>query len=112
MTTIANPSRWIRYGNPTIGWVNYSKPVDATRTPDTTGYVKRFLDLVPTVNNYDVGDGLNTGGHRWVRTNKGIDNVYGLGRNPEPETVQLPHRPQLQQRASSQRHLQLGNEQR
>jgi len=68
--------------NPTSDWVNYSNLYDSNRGPDTTGYVKKFLDLVPKVNNWDVGDGLNYGGSRWVRTNKGIDNVYGLGETP------------------------------
>jgi hypothetical protein len=79
--------------NPTSDWVNYSNLWNATRTPDTTGYVKRFLDLVPTINNYDVGDGLNTGGSRWVRTNKGIDNVYGLGETPNRKqfSVRIDH---------------------
>ena len=80
-------------GNPTSDWVNYSNLLNATRTPDSTGYVKRFLDLTPKINNYDVGDGLNTGGSRWVRTNKGIDNVYGLGETPNRKqfTVRIDH---------------------
>jgi hypothetical protein len=79
--------------NPTSDWVNYGNLWNATRTPDTTGYVKRFMDLVPKINNWDVGDGLNTGGSRWVRTNKGIDNVYGLGETPNRKqfTVRIDH---------------------
>jgi hypothetical protein len=68
--------------NPTSDWVNYNNLYNSTRTPDQSTYVKKFLDLVPKINNWDVGDGLNTGGSRWVRTNKGIDNVYGLGETP------------------------------
>lgn len=70
-------------GNPTSDWVDYSQPFDPDRIPDTTGYVQRFLKVVPTINNVDVGDGLNWGGFRWVRHEKGIDNVYGLGETPQ-----------------------------
>jgi hypothetical protein len=81
------------FGNPTSDWVDYSKPFDADRVPDTTGYVGRFLKLVPKINNWDTGDGLNWGGYRWVRTNKGIDNVFGLGETPNRKqlSVRIDH---------------------
>src|SRR6185503_9903276 len=44
-------------------------PWDANRRGvDTTGWVQNVLfKYMPAVNNYDVGDGLNTAGGRWVR---------------------------------------------
>ncbi len=35
------------------------------RVADSTGVVKRMLDLTPLPNNYRVGDGLNTAGYTW-----------------------------------------------
>jgi hypothetical protein len=35
-------------------------------------------DFMPRPNNYDVGDGLNTAGHRWVRGQSGSDNIFGI----------------------------------
>jgi len=70
-------------GFPTADWVDYAHPYDTNRVPDPTGYVNRFMQVMPDrVNNYDTGDGLNVAGYRWVRRNKGIDNVYGLGEGP------------------------------
>ena len=34
---------------------------------------------MPEANNWDIGDGLNVAGYRWVRTLKGSDTVYGSG---------------------------------
>ncbi len=78
-------------------WVDYGSTgntYDSLRIPDpttaatqldgqTVSTVRRFLSYTPqTPNNWDVGDGLNTAGLRWTRSNKGIDNVYGLGEGP------------------------------
>ncbi len=52
---------------------------DPVRDHDTSGYIDYFLGRMPQVNNYDVGDGLNTAGHRWARTIKGADNLFGIG---------------------------------
>jgi hypothetical protein len=46
---------------------------------DPSGYVDDFLNSLPQPNNYDIGDGLNTAGHRWARTLKGTDNLFGIG---------------------------------
>src|SRR5262245_17635259 len=35
--------------------------------PDSTGIIKRFLDLMPLPNNFRAGDGLNTAGFTWSR---------------------------------------------
>jgi hypothetical protein len=49
---------------------------------DTTGYVTKVLGQIPTPNNYDVGDGLNTAGNRWVRPEKnGTENIFGYNGN-------------------------------
>ena len=49
---------------------------------DTTGYVTKVLGQIPTPNNYDVGDGLNTAGYRWVRPEKnGTENIFGFNGN-------------------------------
>jgi len=81
-------------GVPTSSWVDYTQPYDTLRVPDSTGYVGRFMKIIPqTPNNWDVGDGLNYAGYRWTRTNKGIDNVYGLGEGPNRKqfTVRIDH---------------------
>jgi hypothetical protein len=49
---------------------------------DTTGYVTKVLGQIPAPNNYDVGDGLNTAGYRWVRPEKnGTENIFGFNGN-------------------------------
>jgi hypothetical protein len=35
--------------------------------PDPSGWVGRFLSVMPKANDFTVGDGLNTAGHRWLR---------------------------------------------
>ena len=42
--------------------------VDPRRTGDATGVVRRMLDLAPAPNNYFFGDGLNTAGYTWQRS--------------------------------------------
>jgi hypothetical protein len=55
-------------------------PWDSNRPmQDPTGFVASFLGMMPAPNNYDIGDGLNTAGHRWSRTLKGADNLFGVG---------------------------------
>jgi hypothetical protein len=74
-------------GWPTSSWVNYSAPYDPLRTPDATGYYKRFLPLIPPPNNYQVGDGLNFAGYSYVRHLDGGDNIYGLGEGPNRKQI-------------------------
>jgi len=74
-------------GLPTSDWVNYSAAYDSVRTPDASGYVKKFMDLIPSANNYQIGDGLNWGGYRWVRKLDGGDNIYGLGEGPNRKQI-------------------------
>jgi hypothetical protein len=74
-------------GFPTSAWVNYSAPYDSLRTPDTSGYIKNFLPLIPEPNNYRVGDGLNWGGYEWIRHLDGGDNIYGIGEEPNRKQI-------------------------
>jgi hypothetical protein len=49
------------------------------RAMDSTGFVSRFLGAMPAPNNYEVGDGLNTAGHRWVRSERdGVETIFAL----------------------------------
>ncbi|MEJ2109424.1 MAG: TonB-dependent receptor [Acidobacteriota bacterium] len=65
-------------------------PWDPNRpVQDPTGFVSTFLDLMPVANNYDIGDGLNTAGHRWSRTLKGADNLFGIGEDTYRRQINL-----------------------
>jgi Carboxypeptidase regulatory-like domain len=55
------------------GWDNFR------RTADPSGYVFRQLAGTPLPNNYEIGDGLNTAGFRWLRRSRGVDNLFGSG---------------------------------
>jgi hypothetical protein len=58
-----------------------------------TGYIPGFTAIMPEVNNWDAGDGLNTGGHRWVRGLTGSDTVFGSGEDNQRRniTVKIDH---------------------
>ncbi len=45
---------------------------------DPTGFMDSFIDMLPDANNYENGDGLNTAGHRWLRSLHGADNMWGI----------------------------------
>ena len=55
-------------------------PWDANRRAvDSTGFVTKLLGVMPPTNNYEVGDGLNTAGNRWVRRERGgNENLFGF----------------------------------
>ena len=55
-------------------------PWDVNRTAtDSTGFVSNLIGVMPSPNNYEVGDGLNTAGHRWVRREKnGNESIFAL----------------------------------
>ncbi|MBI2149003.1 MAG: hypothetical protein HYU27_00155 [Acidobacteria bacterium] len=55
-------------------------PWDANRRAiDSTGFVTTVLGKIPTPNNYELGDGLNTAGYRWVRRERGgNENLFGF----------------------------------
>jgi len=48
---------------------------------DSTGFVTQIFKEVPLPNNYEIGDGLNTAGNRYVRRREGADggSVFGTG---------------------------------
>ena len=62
-------------------------------TWDTTGYVNRYLQLLPEADYFGVGDGLNTAGINWWMTTKGSNNIYGTGEDNRRRqfTVKLDH---------------------
>ena len=56
---------------------------DTYRTAmDPTGFVAKVLGRMPEPNNYEVGDGLNTAGHRWTRNESGgSEGIFAIGGN-------------------------------
>ena len=61
------------------GWNNQA-PWDANRpVRDPSGFITYFMDTFYPINNYEVGDGLNSAGHKWSRTLEGADNRFGVG---------------------------------
>lgn len=47
---------------------------------DSTGFVTRLLGKMPMPNNYEVGDGLNTAGYKWLRSEQsGSENIFAVG---------------------------------
>jgi hypothetical protein len=47
---------------------------------DPTGFVTKVLGKMPLPNNYEIGDGLNTAGHRWVRAlSGGSEGIFSFG---------------------------------
>jgi hypothetical protein len=58
--------------------VTSAGPWDTNRPViDPTGFIRKFLDFMPTANYYASGDGLNTAGIRWMRGNNAAQ--AGLG---------------------------------
>jgi hypothetical protein len=55
-------------------------PWDPNRTRvDPSGYVTKVLGVMPKVNNYQVGDGLNTAGFQWTEAAHGANNRFSFG---------------------------------
>ena len=52
---------------------------DPQRSRWITGYVKKVLGVMPAVNNWEIGEGLNTAGSRWVKSTRGGQNRFGFG---------------------------------
>jgi hypothetical protein len=54
---------------------------DVNRTAiDSTGFVTKLMGNMPLPNNYEIGDGLNTAGFRWVRPeNSGSEGIFAAG---------------------------------
>lgn len=61
---------------------------------DPTGYITRAFAFYPTANNYEIGDGLNTAGYRYLRPSRGVDNLAGTGEatgDREQYNVKIDH---------------------
>jgi hypothetical protein len=48
---------------------------------DQSGWVQRLISRMPLPNDFTVGDGLNTAGHRWLRRVQGQDTSVGDGQD-------------------------------
>ena len=55
---------------------------DPNRTKQDQIWVPELLKRLPLPNDYTVGDGLNTAGFHWRRTDDGFDGATGLSPNP------------------------------
>src|SRR6266850_6724899 len=80
--------------------VPQGSPWDANRRAmDPTGFVTRMFGKMPAPNNYDLGDGLNTAGLRWIRHERGgNENVFGFaddglfgGLNRKQANIKVDH---------------------
>jgi hypothetical protein len=69
---------------------------------DPSGYISRFTGIMPQANDYYIGDGLNVGDLRWIRSQPGQDTVYGIGEDNERRaiTIKLDHNLNEQHRLS------------
>ena len=73
-----------------IGSANTSTGTwDTFRTqPDPTGFVGKVIGAMPLPNNYELGDGLNTAGHQWTRSERGgAEGIFGFGGNLERKQI-------------------------
>src|SRR5688572_28933679 len=70
------------------GWDRFRQQLD------TTGYITRAGAFYPLPNNYEIGDGLNTAGYRYLRKFRGVDNLFGSGEatgDREQVNVKIDH---------------------
>src|SRR5688572_17599421 len=70
------------------GWDRFRQQLD------TTEYITRAGAFYPTPNNYEIGDGLNTAGYRYLRSFRGVDNLFGSGEatgDREQVNVKIDH---------------------
>lgn len=56
---------------------------------DPSGHIQMVLSRMPLPNDFTVGDGLNTAGHRWVRRVSGTDSTFGNGVNVNRDQFNL-----------------------
>jgi hypothetical protein len=98
------------YGFPSSDWVDYTgtwntsgiaRPTnnygttgagsswDLNRGPDKSGYIGQLMGLMTKPNIYSTGDSLNWAGYRWTRRNNGVDNIYGIGENPNRKQLNI-----------------------
>ena len=68
---------------------NITSPWSATyrNSYDQSGYVEKFNNMVPSANAFNYGDGLNTAGYRWNRTEHGANTVFGTGQDGERKSI-------------------------
>jgi hypothetical protein len=65
-------------------------PWDPNRTQlDPSGYITKFTGLMPPANNYEIGDGLNTAGSKWVLRYSGGDNIFGVGEDNRRKQINI-----------------------
>ncbi|MBI2150378.1 MAG: TonB-dependent receptor [Acidobacteria bacterium] len=69
---------------------------------DTSGWVQRLTSRMPLPNDFTVGDGLNTAGHRWLRRVVGEDSTNGDGQdtNRNQYNVRIDHNFNARHKAS------------
>src|SRR5262245_4573555 len=60
---------------------------------DSSGWVQRLIARMPPPNDFTVGDGLNTAGHRWLRRVQGQDTSVGDGQdtNRNQTNIRIDH---------------------
>ncbi len=60
---------------------------------DSTGYVSKYLNLMPVANYFGTGDGLNIAGYQWWRATSGSNNIFGTGEDNlrKQITVKIDH---------------------
>jgi hypothetical protein len=60
---------------------------------DRTGYVSKYLDLMPVANYFGAGDGLNIAGYQWWRATSGSNNIFGTGEDNlrKQITIKIDH---------------------
>src|SRR5215813_11695549 len=78
--------------------------------PDSTGLIKRTIDLMPQPNDFTNAnntlttvDGLNVAAYRYVRRFRGLDNLFSVGEstgNRKEINVRIDHNLNLQHRAN------------
>lgn len=69
---------------------------DPNRTKmDPSGYVTKVLGVMPQVNNYRIGDGLNTAGFQWTLTQHGIGTAnrfaFGAAQVRQQANIRIDH---------------------
>ena len=69
--------------------VDTGSPWDPLRDPDPTGTVDNILDIMPQPNNWDIGDGLNVAGYRFVQAQEGTNNLFGISDSVNRKQINL-----------------------
>jgi hypothetical protein len=58
--------------------------------PDSTGFIRKYLDAMPSANRFDGGDGLNTAVHQWVRGSRSNGSLaIGAGTDTDTDRRQI-----------------------